>query len=931
MIRLLNVTKTYDNRQILNEITYSFPETGVVIISGQSGCGKTTLLNCISGLTDFEGNIFYNRTDIKMLSDKKKAFLRSKKIGFIFQDFKLLDNEDIETNIVFNLRCLGNEDPNSIKRRINSVYKIVGLKNDIKQNVGTLSGGEKQRVAIARAIITKPIIILADEPTGALDEKNAANVLEILYKYACHALVIIVTHDQSIFKKYGGYYIEMKDGKFVETHYKNMYVPSNNYMAYFSPKAKEEPSLPFNFLIHHIFKLIKRKRWRSIITFGVMSLGLIGIGLSVSLSSSISQNIKKSYYAVVDDNKVMMSLRNNIKANKRIYSVSYEEAHSFYDSFHNKSKGIGVCYKADFSDFFPDFDELVVDSPYARVRLDDFSIRSINDYELLNTYEGKIYPSETLLNKDDIVLALTMNNIQNICYSLKIERSVDSLSDYLLHNNLKVYFDFANDMWEYSDQQIFNVKGFFLNNKNLIYHTDYLWNEYVIEQCMRFPSDDYLIKEMEYPWSLKKFYYIDTYNCEDFFDDFYSSEMSDGYILERAGENYFPLLYGDDISSNRVLLFRNKDEYMFPRLMDLITSSNKEMHDPIIGADKGISIYPSSMLYGFSQNCLVSSKFSDLKNAIDLEINNIDIDDAKINYPDTIVRGHFSLSSRNGVGFSSISPQNKDIIFPKNLNEIVISSGLKKRIFKNVDPLNNNLEFAYNTKSYTLSSGKIISEYFNLQLKIVDVVESDRLLIYQKPFWPFEFFHLKVGISAFDLIPNSICFATKDYDTSIKCVNELKTHFPDFEIINPICDLNESVNNVCFYISVSLSAMSAIATIIAVLLLAITINLFIFDNRKEIGLMRCICLSKKKSSHLVLAYSLLTAFISFLIASIELVFVSLVITYALDGQITASFFTYLNPISFVLMLLLSIFISLIASVLFLNKIQRLDPISAMKV
>ena len=220
MIKITNLNKYFyrhkDNEiHVINDSTIEFPETGLVTLLGESGSGKTTLLNVIGGLDDFEkGEIEIDGNVIKKYKSRKIDKIRNEKIGYIFQNFLLLKQKTVYENLqlVLNMYDLDNK---SIDERITYVLKAVGMLKYKKKKVSELSGGQQQRVAIARALIKAPSLILADEPTGNLDEKNTIEIMNILKKISKTTLVILVSHEKRVAYSYSDLIIELKDGKIV--------------------------------------------------------------------------------------------------------------------------------------------------------------------------------------------------------------------------------------------------------------------------------------------------------------------------------------------------------------------------------------------------------------------------------------------------------------------------------------------------------------------------------------------------------------------------------------------------------------------------------------------------------------------------------------------------------------------------------------------
>ncbi|MCH5171339.1 MAG: ATP-binding cassette domain-containing protein [Erysipelotrichales bacterium] len=195
MLKVKNLTKKFQSRVILNDLSFSFPNTGLIAIVGESGCGKSTLLNIIANLDkEYNGDILFNNYNYR---DYQKEI--SKGIGIIYQNYNLLDNYTAFENI--KISALIND--NFIENDIYTLANEFGIDNKLlKKKCAVLSGGEKQRIAILRVLINKPSIILADEPTGALDSKNSEIVMKILKDISKTSLVIVVTHNLVLANKY---------------------------------------------------------------------------------------------------------------------------------------------------------------------------------------------------------------------------------------------------------------------------------------------------------------------------------------------------------------------------------------------------------------------------------------------------------------------------------------------------------------------------------------------------------------------------------------------------------------------------------------------------------------------------------------------------------------------------------------------------------
>lgn len=224
MLSIKNLIKIYktkggEDTKALDNVTVSFPETGMIFLLGKSGSGKSTLLNVAGGL-DFptSGEIILKGRSSKDFSQSDFDSYRNTYIGFIFQEYNVLNEFNIEQNIALALELQGKK---ATKEAVEDLLRQVDLEGFGKRKPNTLSGGQKQRIAIARALIKEPNIIMADEPTGALDSKTGEQVFETLKKLSIDKLVIVVSHDRDFAERFGDRIIELKDGKIISDQSKH--------------------------------------------------------------------------------------------------------------------------------------------------------------------------------------------------------------------------------------------------------------------------------------------------------------------------------------------------------------------------------------------------------------------------------------------------------------------------------------------------------------------------------------------------------------------------------------------------------------------------------------------------------------------------------------------------------------------------------------
>ena len=213
IIRLFHVHRRYGNKRALQDVSLDVAKNEFIFISGPSGAGKTTLMKLLYlGERADEGHILVDGVNLSRIARKNVPDLR-RKFGIIFQDYKLISTKTVYENISLVLEAIGQEG-RQIPKKIRSVLRVVGMEDRMGSYPPALSGGEQQRVAFARAVATDPKIILADEPTGNLDNESAAIIMDLLIRFHTRgATVLVATHDLELIKKKGGRVVILREGR----------------------------------------------------------------------------------------------------------------------------------------------------------------------------------------------------------------------------------------------------------------------------------------------------------------------------------------------------------------------------------------------------------------------------------------------------------------------------------------------------------------------------------------------------------------------------------------------------------------------------------------------------------------------------------------------------------------------------------------------
>ena len=320
MLKLKKICKSYKTGEIvqhaLNNIDLEFRKNEFVAILGPSGSGKTTLLNIIGGLDRYDhGDLIINNQSTKEFDDTKWDAYRNNCIGFIFQSYNLISHISILENVEMSLTLSGVDKKEKKQKAIEALTKV-GLKSHIHKKPNQLSGGQMQRVAIARSLVNNPEIILADEPTGALDTKTSKQIMDLIKEIAKDKLVIMVTHNSELAKEYATRIIEFKDGKLISDS-----KPIKKKEKTTGEIEIKKTSMKFQSALNLSFNNIKTKKGRTALTAFASSIGIIGIALILSLSNGFDLQIDKFEKETLSQSPIIISEQSMDMSEENILKV----------------------------------------------------------------------------------------------------------------------------------------------------------------------------------------------------------------------------------------------------------------------------------------------------------------------------------------------------------------------------------------------------------------------------------------------------------------------------------------------------------------------------------------------------------------------------------------------------------------------------------
>ncbi len=364
MLKLVNIKKSYKTgdtqTEALKGISIEFRKAEFVSILGPSGCGKTTLLNIVGGLDRYNsGDLVIEGKSTKEYKDKDWDNYRNHSVGFVFQSYNLIPHQTVLENVELALTLSG-VSKKERRERATEVLKKVGLKDKLKNKPNQLSGGQMQRVAIARALVNNPEIILADEPTGALDSKTSVQIMELLKEISKETLIVMVTHNPELAEKYSTRIVKLKDGQivddskpFTEEEQKEEAEKrklAKNETQKTSKKQKNKSKMSFWTAMALSFKNLLTKKARTLLVSFAGSIGIIGIALVLAISSGFSAYVDKTQRNTLSSYPVEISNSDfNMPALMQLFLKT--------DSKKRENDGDKVYVKQELTDLLQNFNE----------------------------------------------------------------------------------------------------------------------------------------------------------------------------------------------------------------------------------------------------------------------------------------------------------------------------------------------------------------------------------------------------------------------------------------------------------------------------------------------------------------------------------------------------------------------------------------------
>lgn len=870
MLKLKNITKTYisgdEKVEALKGINIQFRESEFVSILGQSGCGKTTLLNIIGGLDRYtSGDLIINGKSTKDFKDRDWDAYRNYSIGFVFQSYNLIPHQTILSNVELALTISGVSRKERKARAIKAL-EDVGLKEQINKKPNQLSGGQMQRVAIARALVNNPDIILADEPTGALDTKTSVQVMEILKKISKDKLIIMVTHNPDLAEKYSSRIIKILDGKIIDDS--NPYEIKDEKEV--EKAKKRRTSMKFFTALRLSLNNLMTKKGRTLLTSFAGSIGIIGIALILAISTGVQNYINKveedtlsSYPVSIEESTIdMSSMMEAMMGQTNSDTSNYEE---------------GKIYSSDImGEMITTLSNKVENNNLTELRkyikegnngITDNSNAIQYDYNLnINLYKEDTENGIVRVNPSTVMNALGMGEMLEARNNSSMYSMMSGSSAMQMASNTDVWTKML-DNEELLHSQYDLLAGSWPKN----------YNEVVLIATENNEISDYTLyalglkdqKELEKKWNAVQK------------GEVISEEEQTSYTYDELLNLSFKLILNSDCyqKENGIWLDKSEDEEYMKNKLNEVESVK------VVGIIRQ------------NEETVASSMAGGIGYLKELE--------------------EYVINKSNDAEIVKEQKENQ---------EINVFSGLK---FPTEEERNTNFDYNSLSNEQKMAMSRLSSEQI---AQMMEAYTENKNASYEKNLE-------KLGAIDLDK-PTSISIYPKNFEAKEKISDAIEEYNQkqrdegkEENVINytdMVGIMMKSVSQIIDIISYVLIAFVAISLIVSSIMIGIITYISVLERTKEIGILRAIGASKKDISRVFNAETFIIGFISGLLGIGITVLLTIPINSAIYSLTGVSVKTMVPATAGVVLVLISMFLTIIAGLVPSKMASKKDPVEALR-
>ncbi len=872
MLTLKNIQKTYvagDTAvEALNDVSLEFRQNEFVSVLGQSGCGKTTLLNIIGGLDRYtDGDLIINGISTKTFKDADWDTYRNHSVGFIFQSYNLIPHQTVLANVELALTLTGVGKRERRERAIKALTDV-GLENQINKKPNQLSGGQMQRVAIARALVNDPKILLADEPTGALDSETSIQVMEILKKISSDKLIIMVTHNPELAKQYSSRIIKLLDGRVIDDSdpFTQEEIKSEN-ISHKKKKVEKRPSMSFFTALSLSLKNLMTKKTRTFLTSFAGSIGIIGIALVLSISNGISiyisdvQEETLSSYpltiqeANVDMDSVVSTLMEN-QENKKEHALDNIYSNDVMGAMLTSMSGdIKINNLKDLKAYIEDnesqFDPLVTDIQY-------------------------VYSTTMNIYKTDTSNGLTKVNPNTLFDEMMGGSVSSSASSSPFSNNLSVWREMIGDQ-EFIDKQYDVVYGKMPSNYDevvLIVDKNNEITDMTLYSLGLKDQDELKNMMKEAAAGNEILTESVVYSYEELTSVTYKLLINTDYY--QKSDNHWV-----DMSDNSDYVKQQLDNAIELKVVGIIRPSEESTDNTESGA------------IGYTR---------ELMQELIKKVNDSEIVKAQLTDPETDIFTGIRFDSKETeptlsdiTAYAATLPESQQAIFNQNLTQMMQSGMSEEQIVKSFS---------------SLLPSTTTDNTYDGNLKMLGVSDPEKpsgINIYAKDF------------ASKDNIENLI----RDYNDSVDEANKIQ--YTDY-----VGMLMSSITSIINVISYILVAFVAISLVVSSIMIGIITYISVLERTKEIGILRSMGASKRDISRVFNAETLIVGCVAGIIGIGVTLLLTIPINAIIQNVLNINAAAVLPITAAIVLIAISMLLTYIAGLIPARIASRKDPVVALR-
>lgn len=924
MLKIENISKVYGESIIFENLNYEFNNQGFYTILGKSGCGKSTLLNILSLIEKpTEGKYLYNNENLLIKNENYKRDFRLDNMAFIFQSFNLFENDTVFNNILLTLDAYSKESFRIKTRKIEEIlhiFDIYKLKNELVKN---LSGGEKQRVAIARSLINNPPIILADEPSGSLDENNSKIVFDILKRLSLDHLVILVTHNKKLAYEYSDYILKIERNEIKEEILDNK-KEVERFLFNKEREKNKDKKINYLFKFSHLKTLFKSKKGRMSATIAFLSFSFLMSGLTFFLKDGLTSIINNAFSSLSGENTLLVKRKDDESSILSYSSASYLDVYNIMKNNPSDVDYIGSTYLNNLNEFFIEEDSLYfVDKNKKRYLLDNYSSSSFLNFKYVKSINSlnNVYPKiKDKLRDEEIIITLNNENMISLCKNLKINQTYETLGNYIKDNSTYLIFKTRNDYRTYEDENLFILKGIIPGRISTIYSNNYLFNECVFENKLLFPSSLDILKEEDKPWVLKKVYYFHTTQFQSYLINKLIKENSYRKFIFDSDKEIYNLNNNDETYTNRVFCYEALKNTIDLSYIDELVSLYG-FKNYYYSTDGGYLNF-GDLLNGFYRPTFFSKSLNKINDIIDLNTSISYEEFYELEGSNEIAIGNYLKTGDDIVKFSSSLNKEIDGYYPSSPFEIAISSHLKELL--NIKNYKDEVLFISTIDSLKEDKeGNYLTSFKTIKLKISGIVKENSAKIYHNSDYSLTLFRDLFKISSFELNINSVTFFLDNplKEEEIKFLNQNSDKY-SFSV--PLSTINESVNEISYYVFYVLFIFSLISFISSLILFSIINYISFLEEKREIAILITLGFKNKEIIKYYLFNNNIIGIIALILAIFNLLIVSFSFNIAIKLILGVTISLYFSFIPILIMILILILMSLLSLISILKPLKRIN-------